>query len=110
MLGFSAYVIWGLLDGYEISLLLALPVWLGTLVGFFLLVPWLSGKVPDVVVGLVYSGALAVLGWVLWQTTEETAVVAVFAVPIGIMGLIFLAVALAGRETKRRTRRVAPDT
>ena len=98
LLGVGAYVVWGLLNGYDIYSLIVIPIGLGALVGFLLLVLWLSEKVSGPVVALVYVLTLAALCSVLWLITGDTGVVTFIVVLVGVLGVIFLIAGLVGRR------------
>jgi hypothetical protein len=103
ILGVGAYVVWGLLDGYDVYTLILIPLVLGTLVGFLLLGLSLSEKVSGPVLALVYVAALAGVGGLAWLTTKEVGMVAAVTVFPGILGLFFLGAGLSEwRESRRR--------
>jgi hypothetical protein len=97
ILAFLAYVFLGLLNGFDVYTLVAIPIGLASLVGFLLLVLSLSEKVPGVVVALVYVVAVAALGSALWLITGHAGVVTFTVVLDVTLGLVFLIAGLAGR-------------
>jgi len=99
LLGVGAYVVWGLLDGYDIYSLIAIPLSLGALVGFLLLVLWLSERVSGPVIALVYVLSLAALCSVLWLITGDNGLVTLIVVLVGVLGVIFLIAGLAGARS-----------
>lgn len=95
------YLLWMVLNGFDLEGAIGVPILLGVMVGVFLLFMWAHNKVHFLLLALLYVLLLVGIGYGLWFLTDSSRIVTATESVLAVMGVLLLFMAYGAKEDEK---------